>query len=115
MKDYRIRKSRRPGINLARYLSLAIVLVALGCTRHAELDQQIVFASKAFYDSAETTGEGYVYVAGTLSGEGVAYKNNTVAVTCYKDRMECLTYSVAQIGPNQVGRLDAPASYPVTK
>jgi hypothetical protein len=110
MKDQRRHKLRR-----IPYLFLAIALVAFGCTRRAELGQQIVFASKAFYDSAQTTGEGHVYIAGTLSGEGVAYKNNTVAVTCYKDRMECLTYSVAQIGPNQVGRLDSPASYPVTK
>lgn len=95
-------------------LSLVIVLVALGCTRH-ESEQQIVFASKAFADSAQTGGEGYVYLAGTLTGEGIPYKNNTVAVTCDKDRMECLTYSVEQIGPNQLGRLAAPTSYPVTK
>ena len=95
------------------YLFLAILLLAVGCKK--ELEQQIVFAPKAFYDSSQTTGEGYMYVAGTLTGDGVAHKNNTVAVTCYKDRMECLTYSVEQIGPNQVGRLDAPTSYPVTK
>jgi len=29
--------------------------------------------------------------------------------------MECLTYMVEQIGPNQVGRLDAPTIHPVTK
>jgi len=38
-----------------------------------------------------------VYVAGTLTGEGVGYPNNSVAITCYKDGMECLTISVDQI------------------
>jgi len=93
-------------------LSFAIMFTALGCTRQ---EGQIVFAPKAFYDSAQTTGEGQVYVAGTLTGDGVAYKNNTVAVTCYQDRMECLTSSVEQIGSNQVGRLDSPVTYSVIK
>ena len=94
-------------------LLLTLVSVAvLGCTPH---DEQIIFDSKAFYDSEQTTGEGQVYIAGTLTGDGVFYKNNSVAVTCYKDRMECLTYSVEQIGSNQVGRLDSPKRYPVTE
>jgi hypothetical protein len=74
-----------------------------------------MFAAKSFYDSAQTTGEGFVYISGTLSGDGVAYKNNTVAVSCYKDRMECLTNSIEQIGSNQVSRLAWPISYPITK
>ena len=89
---------------------LAIGFIAIGCKRDEQVDQQIVFAAKAYYDSGE-----YLYIAGTLTGEGVYYKNNTLAVTCYKERMECLTYTVEQIGPNQVGRLDSPTSYPVTK
>ena len=107
---------RRHKLRHIPHLFLAIVLIAFGCTRNAVPGQQIVFAPKAFFDSAQTgPGEGSVYISGTLSGDGVNYKNNTVAITCYKDRMECLTYSVAQIGPNQVGRLDSPASYPVSK
>jgi hypothetical protein len=97
-------------------LSIAIVLGILGCTKHDGPEQQIVFDRKAFFDTAQTgIGEGSVYIAGTLTGEGVAYKNNSVAITCYKDRMECLTYLVEQIGPNQIGRLDSLTSYPVTK
>jgi hypothetical protein len=38
-----------------------------------------------------------------------------VAVTCCQNRMECFTYEMDQIGPNQVSRLDSPTSYPVTK
>jgi hypothetical protein len=96
-------------------LWFVIGLMAFGCARQDETADNIVFAPKAFYDSAQTTDEGYVYAAGTLAGDGVTYKNNTVAVACYQDRMECLTYGVEQNGPNQVSRLDAPSSYPVTK
>ncbi len=94
---------------------LVTVIIALGCAPKGERQQEIVFDRKAFFDSAQTTGDGYVYVAGTLTGEGVQYKNNTTAVVCYKDRMECLTYGVNQIGSNQIGRLDSPLAYPITK
>ena len=110
MKDQKRHKfSRSP------HLLLALVFIAVGCSRQTPHEQQIMFAQKAFYDSAQTTGEGLVYISGTLSGDGVAYKNNTVAVTCYKDRMECLTSSIEQIGPNQVSRLAQPTIYEITK
>lgn len=89
---------------------LALVVATVGCTSR-DRGETIVFDSKAFFDG----GEGYVYAAGTLTGEGVQYKNNTTAVVCYKDRMECITYGVEQIGPNQIGRLDAPSAFPITK
>jgi hypothetical protein len=75
---------------------------------------QIVFDTKAFFDSGDA-GYGSVYIAGTLTGDGVAYKNNTAAVTCYQDRMQCVTASIEQIGPNQVGRLESPSIFPVVK
>jgi hypothetical protein len=75
-------------------------------------ERDIVFAMKVFSTSSVFE---HVYVAGTLTGEGVAYKNNSVAIRCYKYRMECETVSVDQIGPNQIGRIAAPTSYPVTK
>ena len=90
-------------------------MAALSCGRDDRRDQQIVFDRKAFFDSGQSSGDGYVYVAGTLTGEGVQYKNNTTAIVCYKERMECVTYGVEQIGPNQIGRLDSPLAYPVTK
>jgi hypothetical protein len=29
--------------------------------------------------------------------------------------MECLAYSIAQIGPNQLGKLEVPGIFPITK
>jgi hypothetical protein len=75
----------------------------------------IVFSTKVFYDSARTTGDGIVSITGTLTGDGVGYKNNAVLIACFKDRRECLTFSVQQIGPNQIGRLEIPLPYPVVK
>ena len=95
-------------------LFLAIALAAFGCTLYGERERQIVFAPKSFSDSARSTGDGYVYAAGTLTGNGITFKNNTVAVACYRDRMECLTYSVEQ-RPNQVGSFTMTLRYPVTK
>ncbi len=94
-------------------LLFAVPILLATCSK--QTDQQIVFAPKAFHDSSNVVGDGFVYVAGTLTGEGVPYKNNTVAIACYKDRMECLTYSLDQIGQNQVGRLGWPTTYPVAK
>lgn len=76
---------------------------------------RIMFARKAYFDAARSGRDEYVYVAGTLTGDGVGYENNTTAITCFRDRMECLTYSIQQIGANQVSRLDSPVMYPVIK
>jgi hypothetical protein len=60
----------------------------------------IIFDTKSFNDTGPTDfGDDVVSIAGTLTGDGVANKNNTVSITCYQDRMECLIYSIAQIGP----------------
>lgn len=92
---------------------LAVLLV--GC-HEKQPDEPIVFAPKEFFDSAQTAaGDGIVYIAGTLTGPGIGYQNNTTAIACYLDLRECFTYSVNQIGPNQIGRLDAPVRYPVTE
>jgi hypothetical protein len=73
----------------------------------------IIFAPKAFFDSDRDDG---VEISGTLTGDGLTYfKNNTVVVACWKDRRECLTYSIEQgFGSNQLGRLSSPIIYPIT-
>jgi hypothetical protein len=76
----------------------------------------VIFDNKVFYDTGQTAfDDEVVSISGTLTGEGVGNKNNAVTVTCYQDRMECLTYSIAQIGPNQLGRLEVPSIFPITK
>jgi hypothetical protein len=94
--------------------AIAITFVAFGCTVNQSQDTKILFAPKSYYDTATTT-DNLVYIAGTLTGDGVGYPNNSTAISCYRDRMECLTYSVEQIGPNQVSRLDILAPISVTK
>jgi hypothetical protein len=96
-------------------VAIAAGCVTLGCARKQQVEQQVIFAQKAYYEAAPEMGYGFVYVAGTLTGVGVGYPNNSVAISCYKDRMECVIYSVEQIGQNQIGRLDFPTIYPVTK
>lgn len=73
-------------------------------------DGNVVFAQKNFYDT-----EQMVLVSGTMTGTGIAYPNNTYAIGCYKDQKECWLTSVDQIGPNHIGRMDAPYSYEITK
>ena len=71
-----------------------------------------------FYDSAKSKLNftyGIVFVSGTLTGDDLAHKNNSYAVTCYEDLRECYVYSVDQIGFNQVGYLEMPIPYPITK
>jgi hypothetical protein len=70
------------------YTTFVLALVLLGC-KGREPEQQIIFAAKSFYDNGKTTDSGIVYIAGTLTGEDLGYKNNTTAVVCYADRMEC--------------------------
>jgi hypothetical protein len=73
-------------------------------------EADLTFAPKNFADFG-----GYaVGISGTLTGDGVAYKNNTYAIYCLKERMECWISSIEQIGEQQIGRMDYPYSYPVT-
>jgi hypothetical protein len=82
------------------------------------ISTDVIFGVKIFHDSANSNlnlGNGIVSISGTLTGDGVAYKNNSYSVTCYEDRRECLVYSVDQIYSNQVGFLETPTFYPITK
>jgi hypothetical protein len=71
-------------------------------------ENDIIFGQKFYFDHGES-----VYVTGTLTGEGMAYPNNTAALTCYKERKECIYTSVEAIGSHQIGRMDAPWIIPI--
>jgi hypothetical protein len=47
----------------------------------------IIFNLRSFVD---TEGLGFIHVEGTLTGEGLAYKENRSAISCYRDRKECI-------------------------
>jgi hypothetical protein len=107
-----------PGVHtLVWFLAfVAVSIILLQTQKVPSYDPSgIIFDTKSFNDTGPTDfGDDVVSIAGTLTGDGVANKNNSVSVTCYQDRMECLIYSIAQIGPNQVGRLDMPNIFPIT-
>jgi hypothetical protein len=99
--------------NLSPILVFACCLLGAACSKQSDrqssqADQQITFGPKVFSDTGE-----HVYVTGSLMGDDVP--NNSVVINCEQQRMECVTCSVYQIGENQIGRLEAPISYPVTK
>jgi hypothetical protein len=96
---------------------LAILIASFPKSGFAASDDsaEIIFPAKSFYDSAQPTGDGYVYITGRLSGDGIGYRNNTISVSCYQDRNECFSSTIEQIGPNQIGRLDSPTIFDITK
>ena len=110
---------KRPSIApIIWFLAFFVVSVILLRSLWVPSDEpaDVIFDNKVFYDTGQTAvGDGVVSISGTLTGEGVGNKNNTVSVTCYQDRQECLIYSIAQIGPNQLGKLDVPGIFPITK
>lgn len=73
-------------------------------------DDDIIFDNKHFHDLGDSIG-----ISGTLTGDGLAYKNNTYSIFCVKDRQECFIASIEQIGERLVGRLDYAYSIPITK
>jgi hypothetical protein len=81
-----------------RTIALCAALAVLLVQEAAATSDDIVFAPKNFADQGEFVG-----VSGTLTGADIAYKNNTYAIACIKDRNECLVTSIEQIGPNQIG------------
>jgi hypothetical protein len=101
--------------SLLVFVAISIPIPLASSLGKAEERTDVIFSVKVFYDSARTTGDGIVSITGTLTGDGVGHKNNAVLIACYKDVRECLTYSVQQIGPNMIGRLEIPAAYPVVK
>jgi len=95
-----------------------IIAIMLGAAVTPALaDKRIVFDTiKAFYG-----GDVWLYVSGTLTGDGVRYPNNSISVTCHKAGTnldwpgKCLAVEVHQIGDNQIGRIDAPEVYLVAR
>jgi hypothetical protein len=73
-------------------------------------EMAIVFAAKNYYET-----DAMVMISGTLTGDGLAYPNNTYSMACFQDRKECWMTSVEAIGDKQIGRMDAPYEYEIRK
>jgi hypothetical protein len=71
-------------------------------------EMAIVFPEKFYYDT-----EAMVAVSGTLTGQGMAYPNNTYSIGCYRDMKECWLTYVQAIGGLLIGRMDAPFAYDI--
>ena len=89
----------------------ATIAAALCVNSSWGADDDIIFAPKNFVDAADMM----VGISGTLSGDGVRYKNNTYSITCIKEHNRCFVSSVEQIGNYHIGRMDYVSVYPITK
>jgi hypothetical protein len=96
------------------FVAVSVLLFRIVFYSDDKRDDDIVFAPKNFFDNPDLPDTD-VAISGTLTGPELTYPNNTVVVVCYKDRKDCLTYQVQQIGHNHVGRMDYPNILPVTK
>jgi hypothetical protein len=76
---------------------------------------KIIFAAKTFYDNKDNGDFGYIGISGTMTGKGLAYPNNTYAVSCIAFYKACFVSYVQQIGHAQIGRMENPAAYPIIK
>jgi hypothetical protein len=73
----------------------------------ADDEPLIIFNLKNFTDIGNM-----VHVEGTLTGEGIGYKNNRQAVTCYQGRRECLASHIDAEG-RQVFSIGPPVPFTI--
>lgn len=92
-----------------RLLSLTFLVVGLASIAPAVAADEplVIFNLKAFVDTGDM-----VHVEGTLTGDGVGYKNNRQALTCYQDRQECLATHIDADG-RQVFSIGPPVPFAV--
>jgi hypothetical protein len=104
------------GLLLGAIATVGVVIYLMANKQRPTEGDQIIFAGKTFYDSKQSGMDfGLVAISGTLTGKGLAYPNNTYAVSCDKEYKACFVSFVQQIGHNQIGRMDFPLAYPIVK
>jgi len=77
-----------------------------------EANDDIVFSQKNF---ADLGGDTSLAVSGTLTGQGMAYANNTYGIVCRKEEGKCWVTYVEQIGHDQIGSIQTPYSILITR
>jgi hypothetical protein len=100
----------RAAIATPKLLLLPLVLTWLATATSAIADDEdtlIIFPIKSFVDTGTM-----VHVEGTLAGEGIGYKNNRSALTCFQERHVCISIHVEAQG-RQIIPLDLPGSFTV--
>ena len=75
-------------LTLAVLATVSAFSISLVAARDDTSKGDIIFSRKTFVDNPEILG-GFVSISGTLTGDGLAYTNNTINVSCYRDRTEC--------------------------
>ena len=95
---------------------VAAIAYMFGKNSIQTIPTQYIFDNKTFNHYKNGSFES-LYVAGTLTGDGVGYNDNTMSIMCAKDKMECLVNSIQGISKAacQLSRLGSPTSYPITK
>jgi hypothetical protein len=107
---------KRPSLGaIVWFVAFALLMSkTIADKKSARNDENIKFPIKFFNDDLKyATGDHIVSVEGTLSGDGVTYKNNTMNISCSRERMECAVSQIYQIGLDQTGSLEAPTFYKV--
>src|SRR6266404_2194469 len=95
---------------MQKQVLLPLILVSFITTTPAPAaddEPLIIFNLKNFTDTGDM-----VHVEGTLTGDGIGYKNNRSAVTCYQDRRECLAIHIDAEG-RQVFPIGPPLPFTV--
>jgi hypothetical protein len=74
------------------------------------LEKPIIFGMKMFSDMPDIAT---IIVSGTVTGNGVGYKNNYTMLACYRERKQCVAFNIEQNGFNQVSSAVAPDWYEI--
>ena len=88
---------------------IIVAIVSLAATSMAAADepQEVIFAAKTFGDFGNV-----VHVEGTLTGDGIGYKNNHTVLTCYQEKRECSAIQIDSKGL-QVFSVNLPLPYAI--
>jgi hypothetical protein len=84
-----------------------IFLLELMAPAAADDEPLIILGMKNFTDTGDM-----VHVEGTLTRDGIGYKNNRSAVTCYRDTRECIVTHI-EAGGRQVFSIGLPDIFTV--
>lgn len=101
---------RRRKTLIIRKRIFALILLWFSTIAPAAADDEppfVIFPVMTFIDFGHM-----VHVQGTLTGDGIGYKNNRSVLTCYQDRQECLAIHIDAEG-RQVFSIDLPVAFTV--